>query len=137
MPPNANVNDRPSIEALYPAEVFEADAGANSMGHAHFLRGIRVEAGSDESGAVRIARATQSLSDADHPACSAFLCPYMGRAYGLFMLQGGGRGAVDERRDIFEPHLDEYSAFIDKIIETGRHSALAPGGSRDRMAGWG
>jgi hypothetical protein len=50
----------------------------------------------------------------------------MGRAYGLFVISGGARGAVEERGDIFTDHLDEYAAFLDTLVLTARLLPPAP-----------
>ncbi|MYZ47515.1 hypothetical protein [Propylenella binzhouense] len=131
MTPNADVNDRGSIERLYPYAAFEADAGANSMAKAETRHGIRIETVPDASGAFRIARASHAPADFEEMKAHGFVCPYMGRAYGFFRLSGGMRGAVTEERDIFDPLRDEYEGFIDTIIGTARELARAPAPTRE------
>lgn len=137
MTPNATLNDRASLEAIYPYSAFEADAGSNSMGNASSRHGVRIETVPDDAGAFRLARAVMALEPAHASAGTAFLCPYMGRAYGFFSLRGGEKGAVEEKRDILQSDADEYAVFIDAIIETAR--GLHPAAKMDprRLAGFG
>ncbi len=122
MNPNADLNDRATVERIYPFDAFEADAGANSMGKAAVRHGLRIETVPDASGAFRVARATHAPADFETLKAHGFLCPYMGRAYGFFRLAGGMRGAVTEERDIFDPLRDEYEAFIDTVLQAAREA---------------
>jgi hypothetical protein len=134
MIPNANVNDRTTIERMYPLSAFDQDAGENSAGSSTRRCGVRLETVPDADGAFRIVRAAQALTGSADTAGTAFLCPYMGRAYGMFAIEGGSRGAVEERSDIFAGHLDEYAAFLETIVETARRMSPAPSVDRSRLA---
>lgn len=116
----ANIFRRETIEAIYPRDVFESDAGLNSTADAVILHGVFIGSAPDEQGQFRIARATRRVGEALHEPGSLFLPPYMGKAYGAFSLQGGSKGAVIENRDIMEPHPEEYAAFIDELIRAAR-----------------
>jgi hypothetical protein len=96
----ANIFQRETIEAIYPCDVFENDAGLNSTADAATLHGVFIGSAPDNQGEFRIARATRQVGEAPHESGSLFLCPYMGQAYGAFSLQGGSKGAVVENRDI-------------------------------------
>lgn len=126
MIPNANINERTSIERVYPLSAFDEDAGENSSGSSPRRCGVKLETVPDAAGAFRMVRGAQALTGADDAPGTAFVCPYMGRAYGLFMIEGGGRGAVEEHGNIFAGHLDEYAAFLETIIETARKMKPAP-----------
>jgi hypothetical protein len=133
MVPNANLNERTSVERLYPLSAFDQDAGENSSATSPQRRGVRIESVPDAAGAFRMVRSSQALTGPDTPG-TAFVCPYMGRAYGLFMIKGGGRGAVEERGDIFADHLDEYTAFLDTLVQTAREMPAAPYLDPSRLA---
>jgi hypothetical protein len=126
----ANIFQRETIEAIYPCDVFENDAGLNSTADAAILHGVFIGSAPDEQGEFRIARATRQVGEAPHESGSLFLCPYMGQAYGAFSLQGGSKGAVVENLDIMVPHPEEYTAFIDELIRAVR-SLAAPTAQSD------
>ena len=134
--PNANINDPSSVELLYALSAFESDAGANSTADAGMRRGVRIESVPDLGGAFRVVRATASLEELPR-GTHTFLCPYMGKRYGEFVLVGGSRGSVEERRDIFESTVDEYHAFIAGVIEAARHTKPEPHFDPSRLAGFG
>ena len=122
----ANIFRRETVEAIYPRDVFENDAGLNSTADAVILHGVFIGSAPDEQGQFRMARATRQVGEAPHEPGSLFLSPYMGKAYGAFSLQGGSKGAVIENRDIMEPHPEEYIAFIDELIRAARNFCGPP-----------
>jgi hypothetical protein len=126
----ANIFRRETIEASYPRDVFETDAGLNSTADAVILHGVFIGSAPDEQGQFRIARATRQVGETPHESGSLFLSPFMGKAYGAFSLQGGSKGAVIENRDIMEPHSEEYIAFIDEFIQAARN-LCAPAAQSD------
>jgi hypothetical protein len=134
MVPNANLNERTSIERIYPLAAFDQDAGENSSGSSPRRCGVKVESVPDAGGGFRMVRAAQALTGLVDTPGTAFLCPYMGRAYGLFMIKGGGRGAVEEHGDIFADHLDEYTAFLEALVQTARRMPPAHQLDRSRLA---
>jgi hypothetical protein len=136
MTPNANINDRGSVELVYPLSACESDAGANSAADATMRRGVRIESVPDPLGAFRVVRATASLQELPR-GTHTFLCPYMGKRYGEFVLVGGSRGSVEERRDIFESDADEYHAFIERVIEAARNNQAERHLDPHRLAGFG
>lgn len=117
----ANVNDTGSLGALYSREAFAFDAGMNSTGKAPALRGLRIFSAPDPYGTFHVARATPSLGERPAPG-AVFICPYMGRAYGIFAAAVGVHGPVVERLDPFEQHPEEYDAFLAHFLRTVRES---------------
>jgi hypothetical protein len=116
----ANIFDRASIEAVYPRDLFESDAATNSAARSTTSRGVRIESAPDEGGEFRLVRAAHRATKRAAHRDAIFLCPYMGRAYSLFSLAGGVKGQIIENADPFEPHPEEYDAFIERIIETAK-----------------
>jgi hypothetical protein len=57
----ANVFRRETIEAIYPRDVFENDAGLNSTADAVVLHGVFIGSAPDEQGQFRITRATRQV----------------------------------------------------------------------------
>jgi hypothetical protein len=57
----ANIFRRETIEASYPRDVFETDAGLNSTADAVILHGVFIGSAPDEQGQFRMARATRQV----------------------------------------------------------------------------
>jgi hypothetical protein len=114
---------RESIEAIYPRDIFRAEAPSNSGGRAKVLRGIRVERTPGAKGPIRIVRATRYVGDVTETRGVVFVCPYMGYSYGLFSLDRGVHGPVVENADPFEQHPEEYDAFIGRVIAAAQELA--------------
>jgi hypothetical protein len=132
----ANIFRRDTIEAVYPRPVFEGDAGVNSKAGVAVLHGVFITSAPDERGDFRMTRATRRVGEVAHDHSALFLCPYMGKSYCAFSLQGGSKGAVAENGDIMAPHPEEYAAFIDELIRAARGfgapDAREPDGDRFR-----
>ena len=58
--------------------------------------------------------ATKSTGDPAEEQQARFICPYMGRAYALFAMP------VEEKGDIFDPHPEEYEAFINTVMTAAK-----------------
>jgi hypothetical protein len=114
------LKDRHSIIGIYPFELFESDAAQNSTAAATTRNGLLIEAEPCSAGSIRVIRATKSIGDPSEGPNALFTCPYMGRAYGCFAMIGGDKGAVEEKLDIFDPHLEEYDAFIDAVMAAAK-----------------
>lgn len=120
----ANVNDRASVERIYPRAVFERDANANMRAKASVLCGVHITSTPDASGAFELARAARHAGEQDSGDAAIFLCPFAqetghGRDYPATATPPAGDG---ERAP--------YDAFIDKIIATARHAQLPPATGR-------
>lgn len=93
----ANINDRASIERLYPAETYATDAAANQKQPANpYLQGVSLSTGPDADGNFEIDPGSQQVGEV---AGSVFLAPYR---------PVEGDGAHDIERG--------YAGFIDEII---------------------
>jgi len=104
--PKANINDRRSIERIYPADAFAVDAAENQKQPANELvRGVRIASPPDADGAFELDPA--ALHVGEDPG-TAFLAPY--------------RPAGTEARASTHPH-DGYDDFIDRIIGAAREFA--------------
>jgi hypothetical protein len=112
--------DRQSIERIYPREVWEADAGLNSQGRDASQRGVLIALSSGKDGLVHIRRAVRYVGEGMMEANGVFLCPYLGRAYDIFVAAAGIHGAVVEKHDALEDVSSEYTGFIDGVLATAR-----------------
>jgi len=128
--------DRATLEQIYPREIWESEAALNSQGRSGMLRGLLIEASTEGDGGLNIRRAVRPLGDTgvDGSSRAFFVCPYMGRAYDIFMPGYGGHGAVVEKHSALEDISPEYERFIDGVIKSVSSADLhyTPL-SRDRM----
>jgi hypothetical protein len=123
----ADPRDRHSIMAIYPFELFETDAAQNSTAAETTRHGLLIEGVPGGGGSLRVVRVTKSIGDPPEEPEAFFICPYMGRAYGFFALRGGEKGAIEEKENIFDPHVEEYDAFIDAVIAAAKQfKPIAP-----------
>jgi hypothetical protein len=119
--PEANINDRSSIERLYLREDFERDAGENARAKATVHRGIRIVSPVDSQGSFTAERASRHVGEEDPEGDTVFLAPFMaegsaplqeGAAYGGPIITADGPS--DSRK------ADDYAAFIDRLLERAR-----------------
>jgi len=106
-----NINDRSTVERIYPRAVFQQEANANARGNASVLSGVRIAAPADDAGAFDLVRASRHAGESDPSDGAIFLPP---AAPGI--APGSPASAWDEA----------YARFIDKIIATASHAEFAP-----------
>jgi hypothetical protein len=112
----ANINDRGSIERIYPRAVFAREANANMRAKASVLNGVQISSPPDEAGGFDLTRASRHAGEEPSPGGAIFLCPFAQRT---------GHGA-DHPAAAAPPSgerpSDAYDAFIDQIIATAREA---------------
>lgn len=106
-----NINDRGTVERIYPRAVFQQEANANARGNASVLSGVRIVSAADESGAFDLVRASRHAGESDPSDGAIFLPP---------AVPGAAPGSPAPAWD------DAYRRFIDKIIATAARAAFAP-----------
>lgn len=111
------MNDRASIERVYPLSVFRSEGNANLRAEATTLRGVTILSPSDAVGSFDLIRAVRHKGEAPDGADAVFLCPF-------------AQATGDEPQRA-------YDAFIDKVIATARAAAIAPptGAGDERLQG--
>ena len=120
--PQANIHDRRSIERIYPPEAFAVDAAENQKQPANeLIRGVRVVAPPDDSGAFEMVPAVQHVGEDFGPE---FLVPY--RPVG-----NEARASTDPDRG-YEGFVDDIVAAAERLAETARPS---PGPGDPRLQG--
>jgi hypothetical protein len=122
----ANVNDRATIERLYPREAFEADAAKNANPKADMLHGVRIASEVSESGEFTLQRTRNQVGENDPLGDTLFLAPFLGEAQGA-LRQSPGYSGAEENPDALPKAADkrpDYEAFIDRIAETARQAAF-------------
>jgi hypothetical protein len=138
----ANVNDRASVEAIYPRDVYEAEAAQNAVGNAQTLRGVRIDSAPDEKGDFALVRAARDTGEAAGTQDALFIPPMLeSREYERFVELPGREGGMAERRDPPAEGSSDggaYAAFIDSIIEAARNAQFPEriGRGDDRFKGF-
>lgn len=120
--PQANVNDRGTIEAIYPPDDFKRDAGQNSVGNASVLSGLAIRSQPDEAGHFDLLRAKRQSGERDPEGDTVFLPPFL-------------KGDAPAVAPAGTP--DDYAAFIDRVVEVARRVTFkTPNGQDERLAGF-
>jgi hypothetical protein len=137
---SANLNDRSSLERIYPRDAFEQDAGENSRAKASILKGIRILSPPDDSGAFELARASQHVGEGDPEGDTLFLAPYLGDEYAALQRMDTAYGGPEEKGDALakvEPRGD-YEAFIGKVLQAARSAEFKKpiGKGEERLRGF-
>jgi hypothetical protein len=135
---SANVNERASVEAIYPREAFEADAARNSRGKAAVLHGLLIASEVSESGAFALQRAKRHIGENDPLGDTRFLAPFPREAA---LEQTPVCGAAREKAGGLEKgerRGDDYRAFIDQVIEAATRAEFkdAIGRHEERLRGF-
>lgn len=136
----ANVNDRASIERIYPREAFEQDAAKNSRGKALVLEGVLIASQPGENGEFELVRKRRQVGENDPEGDTLFVAPYLGQDYGA-LAQTAAYGAAEEKGDAVakvEQSSREYAAFIDRIVATAKaaHFKEPIGRHEERLKGF-
>jgi hypothetical protein len=138
--PEANINDRASIEAIYPREVFRSDAARNSDAKAAVLHGVSIASEVSEGGAFALQRASRHVGEGDPLGDTLFLAPFLGDAYAA-MEQTPAYGATKEKARGLEK-VDrqdaDYDAFIERVIAAASQARFkeAIGRHEERLRGF-
>lgn len=127
----ANINDRASLEHVYPAETFASDAAWNERPDA-VQRGVRIGSAPDEEGWFELEPAARHAGE---PQTPHFLAPAR-RAEEL--IERGDHGAEDQ---ISAPQpATGYTEFLDDIIAAAKRFGFraeeSPGRNEPRLKGF-
>ena len=123
---SANVNDRASIERLYPRDTFEADAARNALPKADVLHGVRIASEVSESGEFAFQRTSRQVGESDPLGDTLFLAPFPTEAQGALKQTSAYGGAEESPGALAKAGAKRpaYDIFIDRIVETARHAAF-------------
>ena len=110
---NANINDRGTIERIYPRAVFLRECNVNARVKASVLHGLRILAGADAAGRFELVRAARRAGEPETGSSGVFLCPLA-----VASPQAGGPA-------------DPYDAFLDRVIATARAAQHPDTGERN------
>jgi len=131
--PEANVNDRSSVERLYPREEFEREAAGNSDAKATVHRGLRIVSPVDREGRFSAERASRHVAEGDPEGDTVFLAPFLARA-GAPLRQSETYGGSVETGDAVAAGSEkgqDYRAFVDRIIQAAKSAEFKPAVGRD------
>jgi hypothetical protein len=141
--PEANINDRSSVERLYPRQHFDRDAGENADAKATVHRGLRIVSPVDPNGRFNAERASRHVGESDPEGDTVFLAPFLAKDSEPLRGTGAYGGPADPyaapapagsggRKD------QDYRAFIDRIIEAAGSAEFKPavGRHEDRLRGF-
>ena len=132
----ATVNDRASVERLYPRTDFERDAGENSDAKASVQRGLRIVSGVDASGTFRAERGLRHVGENDPEGDALFIAPFLREAHAPVPQTDayGGGAAPAEAAD----KTEDYRAFIGRIIASARSAEFKEpiGRGEERLQGF-
>ena len=135
----ANINDRSTIERLYPRDAFDQDAGENSRGKAAVLKGVRILSAPDAAGSFELSRASRHTGEQEVEGDSVFLAPYPGDESAA-LHQTAGYGGAEEKGDALEKlqSSGDYEAFIDRVLAAARSATFKQpiGRGEERLKGF-
>ena len=138
--PEANVNDRLSIERLYPREDFERDAGENARAKATVHRGLRIVSPVAADGRFSAERASRHVGEEDPEGDTVFLAPFLTEASVSFQQNGayGEAAETGEIPDIAARKADDYRSFVDRILEAAKAAEFKSpiGRKEERLQGF-
>ena len=99
MTPVANINDRSSIERIYPLDRFRQDANRNSIPNSRVLHGLTIVSPADESGAFHLQHAERQSGERGHES----------GGYSAFLAANGCAGDLESDKA-------DYAAFIERVV---------------------
>jgi len=135
----ANINDRTSLEKLYPRERFEQDAARNIAADTSVVHGLLVTSAPDENGAFSVAGLSRQVGEGDPEGDSLFFIPHLHEAgEGLVAgPYGGEREKADSEAKVDRRGAD-YKRFLDRVLKAVRSAEFKTpiGRSDERVKGF-
>ena len=136
--PEANINDRSSVERLYPRETFERDAAENSDAKSAVHRGLKILSGVDRAGRFSAERATRHVGENDPESDTVFVAPFLAFGNAPLLQTEAYGGAAETGEASAAGKAEDYQAFIERIIAAARRAEFKPdiGRGEDRLRGF-
>ena len=127
-----NLNDRVSLERVYPEDAFANDAAQNERAPNELLRGVLIGSAPDDSGCFELDRATRHVGE---PETAHFLAPTRQTEE---LVEQGDHHAPQQTAP--PRPAAGYAQFLDEIIETARRVGFradqSPGFGDPRLKGF-
>ena len=124
----ANINDRLTLERLYPREAFDRDSRLNAEINAHILHGLKITSPPDQTGTFRVTRASRHVAELNPEGDVVFVFPHGYRGEDALM-QGPDYGGPEEKGSASPSSEDgrtAYERFLDRVIEAAQSAAFKP-----------
>jgi hypothetical protein len=122
----ANINDRLTLERLYPREAFDRDSRLNAEVKAEVLHGLKITSAPDSSGAFRLVRASRHVAELNPEGDVVFVFPHGYRGDDA-LIQGPDYGGPEERKEAPSGgHDTAYERFIDQVVEAAQSADFKP-----------
>ena len=119
----ANLNDRTSVEAVYPREAFEEDAGRNSRDKGEIVYGVRIDSVPDAQGYFSLVRAGRHVGELKGSAEAVFIPanqPHLSESSESRLGPEVPQGLDDAQRI----RQQEYDAFVERILDAVRTATI-------------
>lgn len=120
---SANINDRTSIQKIYPMAAWEQDGSRNAQSNAAIVYGVKILSAPDDKGSFELVRMSQHVAENDPESDQIFLTPF----------ESGAAEAVEGATysgGVQPPgyqHSDgDYESFVDAILEAARTAHFKP-----------
>ena len=126
----ANVNDRASVEAVYPQAAFDEDAGRNALADAAVVHGLRIDSAPDPQGWFALARARHHVGELTGFKEAIFLRPEEPHLSAP-LLGSDPDGTAQSPTAMADKRRQAYAAFIDRVLDTARTADFAAPIGRD------
>jgi hypothetical protein len=127
----ANVNDRGSLERVYPKDAFAGDAAQNDQAKCEVFHGVHIGSAPDEDGNFELQRATRHVGE---PPSADYLAPFRRTEEPLDQARNNGpaQGSTSEP-------ARGYAQFLDDIVSVARRFGYradeSPGPGDPRLHG--
>lgn len=115
----ATIDDRASLERIYPREAFEQDSRENARADVAVVQGVRILSEPDGAGAFAVARARQHAGERDPEGDTVFLAPSLTDQPGA-LAGSDAYGGGEEGGPAPAPEQDAYGDFLAKIFQAAR-----------------
>jgi hypothetical protein len=119
----ANINDRHTVEAVYPLEVFEEDAARNALDKSPVIHGVRIDSVPDAQGWFVLVRARRHVGKLTGSREAVFLPatePHLSAPMG----SDPNAGTPQRREGTAETRRQEYEAFVERILDEARSADI-------------
>ena len=131
----ANLNDRGSIEKIYPESAWEKDAAGNARGGAAIVHGVKILSQPEADGSFELTAMSQHVGERDPESDVIFIPAF--EADAAAAADGATyAGSVAPVTD--HDHPGEYARFIDAVIEAAKKADFKPaiGKGDERIKGF-
>ena len=134
--PTANINDRKTVETIYPAAAWEQDAARNSRGYAAVTYGVTILSAPDAGGAFEMSPTSHHVGENDPEGDTVFVPAFEADAAAA-QDSGTYGGSLADVADTPNDGSD-YARFVDRVLEIARTAQFKPpiGKGEERLKGF-